>query len=151
MAAATEAFSRVKIDALLEDAGWNLTDGASVLFEHALPGGSRADYALCDRAGRPMAVIEAKRASIEPPAARDQGVRYATLLEVPVDKRNLWSPSRNDGVEIRNWHGGDRPDPCLRPVGRGSGSGNGAIVPPPRRRLLACCGRRCAAARRTCK
>ncbi len=32
----TEAFSRVKIDALLSDDGWNLTDGASILFEHAL-------------------------------------------------------------------------------------------------------------------
>lgn len=56
MARTTEAFSRVKIDALLADAGWNLTDGASVLFEHALSDGSRADYVLQDRAGRPMAV-----------------------------------------------------------------------------------------------
>ena len=79
----TEAFSRVRIDALLADAGWNLTDGASVLFEHALPDGSRADYVLCDRAGRPMAVIEAKRASVEPIAAQDQGRHYAELLEVP--------------------------------------------------------------------
>ena len=43
---ATEAFSRVKTDALLRDAGWILTDGVSVLFEHALPDGSRADRAL---------------------------------------------------------------------------------------------------------
>lgn len=27
MSTKTEAFSRVKIDALLRDAGWNLTDG----------------------------------------------------------------------------------------------------------------------------
>ena len=54
-----EAFSRVKIDALLKDAGWNLTDGVSVLFEHTLRDGSRADYALCDRSGRPVVVIEA--------------------------------------------------------------------------------------------
>ena len=45
--------SRVRIDALLKDAGWSLTDGVSVLFEHALPDGSRADYALCDRPGGP--------------------------------------------------------------------------------------------------
>ena len=82
MARTTEAFSRVKIDALLADAGWNLTDGTSVLFEHALPDGSRADYALCDRAGRPMAVIEAKRASVEPIAAQDQGRHYAEQLGV---------------------------------------------------------------------
>ena len=83
MARTTEAFSRVQIEALLTDAGWNLTDGTSVLFEHALPDGSRADYVLCDRAGRPMAVIEAKRASVEPIAAQDQGRHYAELLEVP--------------------------------------------------------------------
>ena len=83
MARTTEAFSRVKIDALLADAGWNLTDGTSVLFEHALSDGSRADYVLCDRAGRPMAVIEAKRASVEPIAAQDQGLHYAELLAVP--------------------------------------------------------------------
>ena len=83
MARTTEAFSRVKIDALLADAGWNLTDGVSVLFEHALSDGSRADYVLCDRAGRPMAVVEAKRASVDPIAAQDQGLHYAELLEVP--------------------------------------------------------------------
>lgn len=62
----TEAFSRVRIDALLGDAGWDLTDGTSVLFEYALPDGARADYVLCDRAGRPMAVVEANRASVDP-------------------------------------------------------------------------------------
>ena len=83
MARTTEAFSRVQIDALLTDAGWNLTDGTSVQFEYALSDGSRADYVLCDRAGRPMAVVEAKRASAEPIAAQDQGRHYAELLEVP--------------------------------------------------------------------
>lgn len=38
---------------------------------------------LCDRAGRPMAVVEAKRASIDPLAAQDQGRHYAEQLEVP--------------------------------------------------------------------
>ena len=46
MAGTTEAFSRVKIDALLADAGWNLTDGASVLFEYALSDG-RARTTCC--------------------------------------------------------------------------------------------------------
>lgn len=44
MNGATEAFARVKIDALLRDAGWSLTDGASVLYEQALPDGTKADY-----------------------------------------------------------------------------------------------------------
>ena len=80
---ATEAFSRVRIDGLLRDAEWDLSDGKSVLFEHALPDGSRADYVLCDPNGRPMAVVEAKRASVDPAAARDQGAAYAAALDVP--------------------------------------------------------------------
>lgn len=83
MSQTTEAFSRVKIDELLKDAGWNVTDGVSILFEHSLPDGSRADYALCDRSGRPLAAVEAKRASINPIEAQDQGRHYAEQLGVP--------------------------------------------------------------------
>ena len=83
MRGTTEAFARVKIDALLKDAGWNLTDGSSVVFEQALPDGTQADYALCDRQGRPMAALEAKRASTDPISAQDQGRHYAEQLEVP--------------------------------------------------------------------
>ncbi len=83
MSGTTEAFARVEIDALLADAGWNLTDGSSVLFEHALPDGTQADYVLCDRQGRPMAALEAKRARIDPIAAQDQGRHYAEQLGVP--------------------------------------------------------------------
>jgi type I restriction enzyme R subunit len=46
-----EAFSRVKIDAQLKDAGWNLTDGRSVRYEYPLDDRTRADYVLCDRQG----------------------------------------------------------------------------------------------------
>ncbi len=83
MSGTTEAFARAKIDALLEDAGWNLTDGSSVLFEYALPDGTQADYVLCDHQGRPTAVLEAKRASINPITAQDQGRHYAEQLDVP--------------------------------------------------------------------
>ena len=83
MSGTTEAFARVKIDALLRDAGWDLTNGSSVLFEHALPDGTQADYALCDRQGRPMAALEAKRASTDPITAQDQGRHYAEQLGVP--------------------------------------------------------------------
>ena len=79
----TEAFARVRIDALLVDAGWDTSDGSSVLFEHALPDGTLADYVLCDRQGRPMAALEAKRASIDPITAQDQGRHYAEQLGVP--------------------------------------------------------------------
>ena len=83
MSGTSEAFARVRIDALLADAGWDLTDGSSVLFEHALPDGTLADYVLCDRQGRPMAALEAKRASIDPITAQDQGRHYAEQLGVP--------------------------------------------------------------------
>ena len=83
MSGTTEAFSRVKIDALLSDAGWSLTDGVSVLFEQTLRDGSRADYALCDRAGRPVAAVEAKRSRASLTAAQDQGQHYAEQLGVP--------------------------------------------------------------------
>ena len=42
MRAKTEARSRVTIDALPQDAGWNLTDGSSVLYEQTLPEGMRS-------------------------------------------------------------------------------------------------------------
>ena len=83
MSNTTEAFARVKVDGLLKDAGWNLTDGSSILFEYALADGTQSDYVLCDRQGRPMAVLEAKRARIDPISAQDQGRHYAEQLGVP--------------------------------------------------------------------
>ena len=46
MNSTTEAYACVKIDALLTDAGWSLTDGVSVLFENTLPDGTQADYVI---------------------------------------------------------------------------------------------------------
>ena len=79
----TEAFSRAKIDALLADVGWLLTDGRSVHFVYTLPDGSRADYVLCDRRGHPVAVLEAKKMSTAPITAQTQGLHYARQLGVP--------------------------------------------------------------------
>ena len=101
----TEAFSRVKIDALLKDAGWNLADGISILFELTLSDGSRADYVLCDCVGRPMAVIEAKRSSKAPIAAQDQGIHYAVLLDVPFvflsNGEQIWFLDRDRDAHAR--------------------------------------------------
>ena len=94
MAAQTEAFSRALIDAQLEDAGWKVRDGVSVRFEHTLPDGSRADYLLCDRDGRGLAVVEAKRTSIHAPTAAEQAKHYAELADVPfvflANGREVW-------------------------------------------------------------
>lgn len=80
---ANEAFARVKIDQLLRDTGWGLTDGISARFEYPLDDGGRADYALFDRQGRALAVLEAKSTSVSLTAGEAQGRRYADLLDVP--------------------------------------------------------------------
>jgi type I restriction enzyme R subunit len=78
-----EAFARVKIDQLLRDTDWRLTDGRSVRFEYVLDDGGKADYALFDRQGRALAVLEAKRTSVNLSAGEAQGRRYADQLGVP--------------------------------------------------------------------
>lgn len=83
MPSANEAFSRVVIDAQLADQGWNTQDQNCVRYEYMLPDGTRADYVLCDRNGRSMAVIEAKRFSISPGDAAEQAKNYARQLGVP--------------------------------------------------------------------
>ncbi len=78
-----EAFARIKIDRLLKDTGWRLTDGISVRYEYPLDDGGRADYVLFDRQGRALAVLEAKSTSVNLSAGEAQGRRYAGLLDVP--------------------------------------------------------------------
>jgi type I restriction enzyme R subunit len=102
-----EAFSRVLIDAQLKDVGWNLTDGRSVRFEYQLPDGTRADYLLCDRHGRGMAVVEAKRASVDPCLAEEQALYYAKQAQVPF---NFLA----NGKEVWFWEHGAEAHP--RPI-----------------------------------
>ncbi|WP_395711743.1 DEAD/DEAH box helicase family protein [Reyranella sp.] len=78
-----EAFARVKIDQLLRDADWKLTDGRSVRYEYPLDDGGKADYVLFDRLGRTLAVLEAKSTSVNLSAGEAQGQRYADQLGVP--------------------------------------------------------------------
>ncbi len=63
------------------DVGWDTTDGQSVRYEYQLPDGSRADYVLCDRHGRAIAVVEAKRAAVNLQEAASQGKSYAEQLD----------------------------------------------------------------------
>lgn len=96
MAGTNEAFSRVQIDAQLRDQGWDLQDPQAVRFEVVLPDQGRADYVLCDRRGRALAVIEAKRAATDPAAAAAQARGYARQLAVPY-------VFLANGREIRFW------------------------------------------------
>ncbi len=78
-----EAFSRVLIDAQLAAQGWDIKDQNAVRYEVNCADGTRADYVLCDRHGRAMAVVEAKRFSVNPGDAAEQAKNYARQLNVP--------------------------------------------------------------------
>ncbi|MFT3664555.1 DEAD/DEAH box helicase family protein [Piscinibacter sp.] len=91
-----EAFSRVKIDAQLRDQGWDVLDTNAVRFECVLPDKTKADYVLCDRNGRAVAVIEAKKAAVNLAEAEAQARGYAQQLGVPYI-------FLANGQEIRFW------------------------------------------------
>jgi type I restriction enzyme R subunit len=93
-----EAFSRVKIDAQLKDQGWETQNPNAVRFEYVLPDGTKADYVLCDRNGRSLAVVEAKRASMNPADAAVQAKAYAEQLNVP-----FIFLSNSDEVRFWDW------------------------------------------------
>lgn len=78
----TEADARMLIDKLLEKAGWNITNKAQVSTEEAAADG-RADYLLKDNRSRPLAVVEAKRFSVDPYSAKEQAKAYALSLDAP--------------------------------------------------------------------
>lgn len=78
----TEAEARAKIHQQLEAVHWDLTDTNQVRQERTLASGSRTDYELCDRHGRAIAVIEAKKSITNPPEAREQAHKYADELGV---------------------------------------------------------------------
>ncbi len=78
----TEADARMVIDKLLEAASWKITNKAQVSTEEPSADG-RADYLLRDSRTRPLAVIEAKRFSIDPYSAKEQARDYAQSLSAP--------------------------------------------------------------------
>ena len=87
-----EATTRIRIiDGLLASAGWDVgsgsktTDSVAKEFEVAdqptPTGKGYADYVLWDDDGAPLAVIEAKRTSVDPERGRKQAKLYADALE----------------------------------------------------------------------
>src|ERR1019366_4042167 len=100
-----EAFARVKIDQLLKDAEWKLTDGRSVRFEYPFDDGGKADYALFDRQGRALAVLEAKSTSVNLSSGEAQGRRYADQLGVPFiflsNGEELWFCDKGQEAHFR--------------------------------------------------
>jgi len=92
----SEAFSRVVIDRQLADQGWEIENPNAIRYEYPLLDGTRADYVLCNRHGQSMAVIEAKRFSVNPGDAAKQALDYAKQLNVPY-------VFLANGAEIRFW------------------------------------------------
>ena len=101
-----EADARILIDDQLRAAGWNPADKSQVLTEVRVQGSAsqqltgtdsstagvqvddattagRADYVLLDQRGRALAVIEAKRAAIQPYVAKQQALPYAKQIGAP--------------------------------------------------------------------
>jgi type I restriction enzyme R subunit len=85
------------IDLLLSEAGWHL-DNSDVDIEHELTGVERnktrtgtgfADYVLYGDDGKPLAVVEAKRTSIDPEDGQQQAKDYANALEVKYGQRPI--------------------------------------------------------------
>lgn len=91
-----EAHARVLIDAQLAALGWDTQDTNSVRYEVVLSDGTRADYVLCDRNGRSLAVIEAKRFAVNPADAAEQAKGYAQQLGIPY-------VFLANGAEVRFW------------------------------------------------
>jgi len=71
-----ESDTRMIIDRKLREVGWDIEDKNQVSTEEPAQKG-RADYLLKDRRGRPLAVIEAKRFSMDPEVGKQQALDYA--------------------------------------------------------------------------
>ena len=83
---------RFKIDALLAEAGWTgLTKGHDIEYEvHGMPtdsGVGYVDYVLWGADGLPLAVVEAKRALVDPQVGQQQARLYADCLENQTGQR----------------------------------------------------------------
>lgn len=95
-----EAFSRILIDKALEFSGWNLVDPKQVRFELSGLGG-RADYVLSGERG-PLAVLEAKKETVDPYDAKEQARGYAENLKAPFvilsngTEHWFWNYTRDD-------------------------------------------------------
>lgn len=83
-----EAETRRKlIDIMLKDAGWDIDNKELVKLELPLENHKEqgrkgyVDYVLFDKKGNPIAVVEAKKSSVDPIIGRQQAVEYANTIE----------------------------------------------------------------------
>lgn len=100
------------IDLMLADAGWNVGPGLAstpevkkevqVRWQPTNSGIGYADYVLVDDNDKPLAVIEAKRTSVNPEAGRTQAKFYADGLEAEHGQRP--AIFYTNGYELWIWH-----------------------------------------------
>jgi type I restriction enzyme R subunit len=103
----TEAQTRkAHIDVMLRDAGWQC--GHNWIDEYPIgempnkSGNGFADYVLLGENGLPLAVIEAKRTSVNVEKGRQQAVLYADFLEKKFSQRPIIFLT--NGYETRLWN-----------------------------------------------
>ena len=107
---------KYKIDALLAEAGWtDLVEGRDTEYEvQGMPSASGVgyvDYVLRGADGRPLAVVEAKKALADPKTGQQQAKLYADCLENETGQRPLIYYS--NGYEHWLWDDSQHP---ARPV-----------------------------------
>ena len=102
----TEAETRkAYVDVMLQDAGWQR--GVNWINEYPIDempnksGKGAADYVLLGDDGRPLAVVEAKRTSVNVEKGRQQAVLYANFLEKKYKRRPIIFMT--NGYETRIW------------------------------------------------
>jgi type I restriction enzyme R subunit len=126
----SEADARILVDEMLRLVGWDPADKSQVLTEVpvkmtdegiAEPGASyagqpvstqsgRIDYVLLDQRGRHLAVIEAKRAGINPYSAKQQALPYARTNKAPFifltngDLIYFWDYENDDARIINSFY-----------------------------------------------
>ncbi|AJA48915.1 type I restriction enzyme EcoAI R protein [Clostridium pasteurianum DSM 525 = ATCC 6013] len=103
-----EAETRKKlIDIMLKDAGWDVSNNELVKLEFHLENHKElgkkgfADYVLFNKKGKPVAVVEAKKSSVDPIIGRQQAVEYADTIERDYRVRPI--VFYTNGYEIYMW------------------------------------------------
>lgn len=117
-----EAQTRVVIDRMLAEAGWDVADRSQVLLEETVNIvretdsenlRRQTDYVLLDARNRPLAVVEAKRDALDPYSAKQQTLPYAKALGAPFiflsngDVTYFWDWQKGDARIVNSFYSRD--------------------------------------------
>lgn len=97
---------KLKIDLLLEEAGWEIgitaREEVPVTGMPSTSGKGSVDYVLYDANGLPLALVEAKRTSVDPEVGQQQAKLYADCLEQQTGQRPVIFYT--NGYRTRIWN-----------------------------------------------